>query len=173
MTLEKRNIIKDIFMDNHKFKVYMYDNSINANKTDLFVVLIEIDYVNSELYIFKDLNYFSMTDDIIYGHLWKGDNKDYIYIDKKDKNYLDNNFLYIMVYKKNKIEDNNDYTIFYLGLTDENTPFLLNEGIEFKHHLNKQHSSQKFYYYYIEDNQDLEISFSLYNGHIYVKVNIE
>ena len=67
-----------------------------------------------------------MTDDIIYGYLWKGDNKDYIYIDKKDKNYLDNNFLYIMVYKKNKIEDNNDYTIFYLGLTDENTPFLLN-----------------------------------------------
>ena len=41
MTLEKGNIIKDIFMDNHKFKVYMYDNSINANKTDLFVVLIE------------------------------------------------------------------------------------------------------------------------------------
>ena len=119
------------------------------------------------------MNDFSMTDDIIYGHLWKGDNKDYIYIDKKDKNYLDNNFLYIMVYKKNKIEDNNDYTIFYLGLTDENTPFLLNEGIEFKHHLNKQHSSQKFYYYYIEDNQDLQISFSLYNGHIYVKINIE
>ena len=173
MTLEKGNIIKDIFMDNHKFKVYMYDNSINVNKTNLFVVLIETDYVNSELYIFKDLNDFFMADDKIYGYLWKGGNKDYIYIDKKDKNYLNNKFLYIMIYKKTKIQDTNDYTIFYLGLTDENTPFLLNEGIEFKHHLNKQHRSQKFYYYYIENGQDLQISFSLYNGHIFLKIYIE
>ena len=45
MKLVKGEIIKDIFMDNHQFKVYMYDNSNNGNKTNLYISLIEIDTI--------------------------------------------------------------------------------------------------------------------------------
>ena len=172
MKLEKGKIIKDIFMDNHRFKVYMYDSSTNGKKTDLTAVLVETDEVNSELYIFKDLNDFSISDDKINGYLWKGEAKDYCYIDKNDKKYLDNDILYIMVYKKTKSKKNT-YTNFYLGVTDETTPFLLNEAVEFKMHLNKAHNSQKFFYYYMDDQSDLQISLSLFHGHIFVKVQIE
>ena len=171
MKLEKGTVIKDIFMDNHKFKIYMYDSSNNINKTDLFVTLIETNMINSELYIFKDLNDFSIIDDRIYGYLWKGDYNDYIYIDKNDKNYIENDVLYILIYKKEKYLIN-EYATFYLGITDENTPFLLNEGIDFRHEFNSKHNSQKFYYLYIDNEEDLKISFSLYWGRIFVKIKI-
>ena len=172
MVLEKGNVIKDIILDNHKFKVYMYDAS-QGDKTDLFVTLIETDFVDYELYIFKDLDDFSFANDKISGYLWKGDIKDYIYIDKNDKKYIDNDIFYILIYKKKIRGDNkNVYSTFYLGITDENTPFLLSEGIEFKHQLNKQHNSQKFYYYYIENGEDLKISLSLLKGHVITEVRI-
>jgi len=173
MKLEKGMIIKDIFMDNHIFKVYMYDSSTNGNKTDLTVVLVETDDVNSELYIFKDLNDFTFSNGRINGYLWRGEYKDYVYIDKKDKKYLENDILYIMIYKKTKSKTNNDFTTFYLGITDETTPFLLNEAVEFKMQLTKEHNSQKFFYYFRDDGQDLQISFSLFYGHIFVKVKID
>ena len=178
MKLEKGKIIRDIFMDKHKFKVYMYDTSTSSKKENLFIGLVETDYTNLELYIFKDLNDFSIIGDRITGFLWKGDYKDYVYIDKNDKKYLENDILYLLIFKKTSFKpqsDKNTYTSFYLGVTDETTPFLLNEGIEFKHQLNKEHFSQKFYYYFIDEEkkQDLQISFSLYFGHIIVDIGIE
>ena len=173
MKLEKGKIIKDIFMDDHKFKIYMYDSSTNGNKTDLTAILVETDDVNSELYIFKDLNDFSMTDNKINGYLWKGEYKDYVYIDKTDKKYLDNDILYIMIYKKTESKKQDSFTTFYLGVTDETTPFLLTEGIEFKMQLTRAHKSQKFYYYFRDDGQDLQISFTLFYGHIFVKIWVD
>ena len=172
MTLEKGNIIKDMFMDNHRFKVYMYDNS-KRNKTDLTVILVETDNTNSELYIFKDLDDFYISDDKINGYLWKGESRDYVYIDKNDKNYIQNDILYIMIYKKIKGNSNDEFTTFYLGITDEDTPFMLNEGIELKQSFNKQHASQKFYYNYVGDEQDLKISVSLFFGRVIVNVKID
>ena len=179
MKLEKGKIIKDVFMNEHIFKIYLYDSSTNGNKSDLFIVLVETDYVDYELYVFKNLNDFTINEDMIYGYLWKGEVKDFIYIDKNDKKYINNDILYIMIYKKtkqNNIHKNNAYTTFYLGITDENIPFILNEAIEFKHQLNKQHKIQKFLYYYINnENEDnnLQISLSNYYGNIYVKISIE
>ena len=179
MKLEKGKIIKDIFMDTHRFKVYMYDSSTIGNKTNLFIGLVETNYINLELFVFKDLNDFSIYDEKIRGYLWKGDLKDYIYIDKNDKNYIENDILYIMIFKKQSFlsEKKEDaYTSFYLGITDENTPLLLHDGVEFKYQLNKEHPSQKFYYYFVdngEKDQDLQISISLYYGHVSVLFEIE
>ena len=173
MKLEKGKIIQDIFIDDHIFKVYLYDSSSSINKTNLYISLVETDYVDSELYVFKDLNDFTMNEGTIVGYLWKGEYKDYIYIDKNDTNYLENDILYIMIYKKTKkidLNKNNGYSTFYLGVTDENTPFLLNEAIEFMHQLNKQHNSQKFLYYYLDNEDDLQISFSIYYGHILLNI---
>jgi hypothetical protein len=103
MKLERGKIIRDIFMDNHRFKVYMYDTSIIGKKSNLYIGLVETDYINLELYVFKDLNDFNIINDNIKGYLWKGDFKDYVYIDKDEKNYLDNDILYILVFKKKKL----------------------------------------------------------------------
>ena len=178
MKLEKGKIIKDIIMNNHKFKVYMYDSSIIGNKTNLYIDLVENDYINLELFVFKDLNDFSIYDNKINGYLWKGDFQDYIYIDKNDKNYIVNDILYILIFKKSSysvLKNQDEYASFYLGITDENTPFLLNEGIEFKHQLNNEHTSQKFYYYFVgeEEEQDLQISLSLFYGQIIANIKIE
>ena len=93
MKLEKGKIIRDIFMDNHKFKVYMYDSSSNNEKSNLYIGLVETDNTNLELYIFKDLNDFYINKETIHGYLWKGGYNDYVYIDKKDKKYIENDIL--------------------------------------------------------------------------------
>ena len=180
MKLEKGRIIRDIFMDNHRFKVYMYDTTIIGQKPNLYIGLVETDYSNLELYVFKDLNDFSIFNENISGYLWSGDYKDYIYIDKDDKNYINNDVLYILVFKKEsyiRTAQKDVYSTFYLGVTDENCPFLLYEGIEFKYQLYKEHNSQKFYYYFIDDDkdeeQDLQISLSLFYGHAIVKIKID
>ena len=172
MNLQKGQIIKDIFMDNHRFKVYMYDSSTTGKKTDLTAILVETDDVNLELYIFKDLNDFSITNDKISGYLWQGEYRDYVYIEKTDKKYLENDILYFMIYKKT-ISKKNAYTSFYFGLTDETTPFLLNEAVEFKMQLTKAHNSTKFYYICADDKQDLKLSLTLFYGHIFVKIKID
>ena len=178
MKLEKGVIIKDIFMDSHRFKIYMYDSSTIGKKNNLFIGLIETDNTNLELYVFKDLNDFSFYEETIHGYLWRGDYKDYIYIDKNDKKYIENDILYIIIFKKinNIVSDKKDaFTSFYLGVTDENTPLLLNEGVEFKYRLNTGHIKQKFYYYFISEDkvQDLLISLTLYYGHVIAKIEIE
>jgi len=184
MKLTKGKIIRDIFMDNHRFKVYLYDSSAIGNKTDLYIGLVETDFTNLELYVFKDLNDFYMNtkNDIIKGYLWKGDFNDFVYISKNDKKYIENDILYIMVYKANDFfsslqQKKDSYTSFYLGISDEHTPLLLTEGVEFKHKLNQDHPSQKFSYDLMMDKknekQDLQISLSLYYGHLVVKVNVE
>ena len=78
MKLEKGKIIRDIFMDNHRFKIYSYDSSTIGNKTDLYIGLVETDYTNLELYI--------INNNKINGYLWKGDYRDFVYINRKDKN---------------------------------------------------------------------------------------
>ena len=85
-------------MDNHRFKIYSYDISNISNKTDLYIDLVETDYTNLELYIFKDLNDFSINNNKINGYLWKRDYRDFVYINRKDQKYIDNDILYIMVF---------------------------------------------------------------------------
>ena len=182
MELTKGKIIRDIFMDNHRFKVYMYNSSNIGNKTDLYIGLVETDFTNLELYVFKDLNDFSINNNNnINGYLWKGDYKDYILISKEDKKYINNDVLYIMVYKQinyfQSSQRTDSYTSFYLGITDEKIPLLLTEGIEFKHRLSIEHFSQKFNYLCMLNKEDskknLQISFNIYYGHIIIKIYIE
>ena len=42
MKLEKGKIIRDIFMDNHRFKIYSYDSSTIGDETDLYLGLVEM-----------------------------------------------------------------------------------------------------------------------------------
>ena len=158
MKLEKGKIIRDIFMDNHRFKIYSYDSSTIGNKTDLYIGLVETDYTNLELYIFKDLNDFSINNNKINGYLWKGDYRDFVYINRKDQKYIDNDILYIMVFKSTNYHSLNprkdSYTSFYLGITDETTSLLLTEGIEFKHRLTNDHKSQNSNYYFMENKNN-------------------
>ena len=184
MKLDKGKIIRDIFIDNHKFKVYLYDSSTIGNKTDLYIGLVETDITNLELYVFKDINDFAINNNIISGYLWKADFRDFIYIHKDDPKYLDNDILYIMIYKSSNhysyTQSKDSYTTFYLGITDETTPLLLIEGIEFKHRLNFEHKSQIFNYYFMSEKKDLkdskqnvDISLSIYYGHVIIKIYIE
>ena len=177
MKLEKGVIIKDIFADNNKFKIYMYDSLSNNKKTDLLISLIETDRINMELYVFKDLNDISIISNKITGYLWFGDFNDFVYIDKNDDNYKNNDIFYILIYKKTEEELLNEVTTFYLGITDENTPFLLTDGVEFKHQLDSKHSSQKFIYYLDNDlgfdDDFFKISLSLFKGHIIVGIKVK
>ena len=66
---------------------------------------------------------------------------------------------------------------YILWITDETTSLLLTEGIEFKHRLTNDHKSQYFNYYFMEnknnEKQNIQISLSLYFGHVVIKIYIE
>ena len=168
MKLEKGKIIRDIYIDNHGFKIYSYDSSTIGNKTDLYIGLVETDYTNLELYIFKDLNDFSINKNKINGYLWKGDYHYFVYINRKDQKYIYNDILYIMVFISTNYHSLNprkdSYTSFYLGITDETTSLLLTEGIEFKHRLTNDHKSKNFNYYFMvnKNNEKQNIQISLF-----------
>ena len=174
--LHKGVIIKYLFMDNIKFKIYMYDSLSNSKKSDLLISLIETDRINIELYVFKDLKDISVISNKITGYLWFGDFNDFVYISKDDKNYINNDIFYILIYKKTE-GFSNEVTTFYLGITDESTPFILTDGIEFKHQLDTKHSYQKFIYYFENDlgfdDDFFKISLSLFKGHIIVGIIIK
>ena len=171
-TLVKGEILHDTFLDEQRYKLYYFDNSkINGNKTDLFLTLVQTTKINVELFIFKDISDFYMDKNKnVKGFLFDGKAMDFIYIQKNDLDHIANDKYYILIYKKtetNMYVAKNTFTDFYIGITDENTPFTLTDGVEFKHYLNKKHKTQKFIFNYLQnENKDVKISLNIIYGYI-------
>ena len=171
-TLERGEILHDVFLDEQRYKLYYFDNSkINGNKTDLFLTLVQTSKINVELYIYKEISDFYMDNKKnVKGYLYYGKSSDYVYIEKNDENHLKYDKYYILIYKKtetNAFSPKNTFTDFYIGITDENTAFTLTDGIEFRHYLTRKHNKQKFKFNYIQNaEKDVKVSINVIYGNI-------
>ena len=170
MPLIKGNIIKDYIKDNHNIKVYSYDNSIiGGEKTDLFIYLDAPFFSSYQIYVFKNLNDYNYENNKVKGFIWETKYYNYIHIEKNDPNYIIGN-LYIMVfaeiydyYYSNVIyrKENRAESSFLLAITDENTPLILIEGIEFRQILTSKRLYQTFYYNHRNKEEDFVLSINV------------
>ena len=177
MPLTKGNIIQDYIKENHNIKVYSYDNSnIGQDKSDLFIFLDAPFYANYHLYVFKNLNDYSYENEKVKGFLWQSKYNNYIHIEKNDPNYILGN-LYIMVFIiRNSDYDYNSNVVyrkenplassFLLAITDETTPLILIEGVEFRQTLTSKRLYQTFYYNHQNKEEDFVLSINVPYGKI-------
>ena len=182
MKLEKGHIIQDFFQNNKKIKVYSFENTIGEGevKHDLRIILTRIN-IYCTVYVFKDLDNYKYNSNSSYfpieGYLWKSDYNNEIIISKDDPYYYTNAEYYLVVYKSDYFNDkktNPNYSSFYIGITDEESSFLLSEGMEHKTTLTPStYKNQSYYYTHLNLSEPLSISFNLFYGKINVFISIE
>ena len=174
MKLELGKIIQDFFPDKTNIKIYSFENKLyDEEKKNLFISLTKIN-VDCTFYIFKDLDDYKLDKKLnsISGYIYKSNYNNELLMKSSDSNYISNKIFYIMVVKNrntysNPINSENTYTSYHIGITDEDTPFILNEGIQQRIILNKDYNKQKYYYNHrVEKNNSLIISIYTSYGRI-------
>ena len=172
MKLKKGMVVQDFFQSNQLIKVYSFENKIEEGEPskDLRIILTRIN-IYCSVFVFTDLKSYKFTNEKSYpieGYTWKTDYSNEIIISKKDPYYVSNGEIYLVVYKNNflKTKNQNDpfYSSFYIGITDEDTPFLLSEGMEHKTTLTSEYTNQTYYYNHLNISEPLSISFNLFYG---------
>ena len=169
MKLELGQIIQDFFPDKRNIKVYSFENKlINEQKKNLYVTLTKIN-IDCTFYIFDDLDNFEYNKktNLISGYIYKSDYNNQILIRKTDTKYISNKLFYIMVVKNLNeyssliYNSKSSYSSFHIGITDEETPFLLSEGIQHKLVLNTEYTKQTYFYNH-EANDENSLFISIY-----------
>ena len=180
MKLSKGKMIEDFFPTNSSIKIYVYTHNIEdeKDKTDIYITLTRFN-LYCDIYVFGDLdnveyNSSGSGNEKVSGYLWKSDYTHSITISKDDPNYIYNAELYIVVVKNEEmssyVSNNNNIkpitTSFLIGITDESTPFLINEGKETRLTLTNTYTQQNFFYFHSNKNDSLSISFNIFYGSI-------
>ena len=181
MKLELGQIIQDFFPDKRNIKVYSFENKlINEQKKNLYVTLTKIN-IDCTVYIYDDLDNFEYNKktNIISGYIYKSDYNNQILIRKTDNKYISNKIFYIMVvknlneYSSVLYNSKSSYSSFHIGITDEETPFLLSEGIQHKLVLTTEYQKQTYFYNH-EANDKNSLIISIYStyGKLISDINI-
>ena len=174
MEIEAGHIIKDIFEPKATYKIYSYI----SNAYDDMDIRITLTPEKDEyyLYVFTDLNTFEYNSTETYskvkGSQWSEKYSNEIVISKNDTNFKRGATYYIVLTKSTYSYNTSKFVSkFWLGVTNENTPFLLYEGVPNTVTLNSNYQSQSYWYTHGDINNPLGISLNVYFGKVDIYID--
>ena len=171
-------------------KIFMNKVNIGFN---LYVFKTISDFKIAQIYeIARDKNRDSIT-----GYTWKSNANNEINININDPEYSLNHYYYIIIeptfqinYTKIIEEQNNrdkddprEFNFietvarnaaikFYLGISTENTPLMISEGVPHTLTLSKNYNGQLYYYMHFDTNKDFNIGINVLFGEIDIYIDI-
>ena len=165
--LEKGEFYQESFTSNETILIYSFNNSLTNNIKKDLLISITILNINCEIFLYKSLDEIKVNDNNeLEGFLLRSNQENKIIMEKTNKNYISNDLLYIVIKKDEKKK--NYITLFYLGITDEDTPFNLKENLEIYTKFNSYYYKQNFMY----NVNDFDTPFILSLGINYGKITI-
>ena len=186
-SLKEGQMIKDYFPHDIDYKIYSYTPQL---KKDIKIILTRIN-VKFNFFVFKDFNkiiYKKYLENIyiekIEGYDWASDVNNEITISKDDPKFNLNETLYILVTKnemdemKNIEEDfysieDNVIMEYYIGLTQEGIPFVLNEGIEHSETLSEKYKAENYFYSHYNLSESFILDIMILNGDIDIYIDVK
>ena len=180
-SVTKGEIIKDYFTYNNQIKIYEYSNLIDENKSnnDKYIYVTSNDNVKYDLYILNNLDNISIRNIEKTDYVLKNNENNNILFIKQNfiEKYLINKKLYVLVTpndaSKSSFDPNKNYqNIFYFGITDQNTPFLLKEGMDFKMNFSQNIKKQKFLFKHLNIEKDIKLSISVPSNKLKLYIDI-
>ena len=169
--LEKGELYQESFKSNETILIYSFNNSLTNNIKKDLLISITILNINCEIFLYKSLDEIKVNDNNeLEGFLLRSNQENKIIMEKTNKNYISNDLLYIVIKKDEKKK--NYITLFYLGITDEDTPFNLKENLEIYTKFNSYYYKQNFMYNVNDFNTLFILSLGINYGKITINIYI-
>ena len=177
--IENGLIITDYFPNDIDYKIYSYFP--NGKNEDIKMVLSCIN-VRFSFKVFLNLTKFNYTknpvssfEEKLKGYDWVSDSNGELLITSNDRKFSKNNPYYIVVYKDEytqKIDiDKNAVIKFYLGVSTNNSHFLIFEGLEQTLTLTDNYKKQDYWYVHNDKNKPFELSINILSGAVHLFLN--
>ncbi len=169
MAIENGHIIKDIYEPGTEYKIYSY---ISNSYDDLDIrITLTPEKDEYRLYVFTDLKTFKYdgndTSTKIFGYKWTDNFSNEIVISKTDPNFKKGATYYIVVTEGPFSFKTPDFIPkFWIGVTNEDTPFLLYEGVPNTVTLDSAYESQSYWYTHGVLTEPFSVSLNVYYGKV-------
>ena len=172
--LENGLIITDYFTNDTEYKIYSYHP--NGKKEDIKIVLNSIN-IKFTFRVFLDLNTFNYTknttlplEEKLKGYDWSCDSNGELIISASDSKFTIEKPYYIVVlknqYTQNNEIDENAVIKYYLGVTSNNSHFLIYEGLEQTLTLTDTYNKQDYWYIHNDKMKTFELSINILSGEV-------
>ena len=169
--LEKGEFYQESFTSNETILIYSFNNSLTNNIKKDLLISITILNINCEIFLYKSLDEIKVNDNNeLEGFLLRSNQENKIIMEKTNKNYISNDLLYIVIKKDEKKKNFN--TLFYLGITDEDTPFNLKKNLEIYTKFNNYYYKQNFIYNLNNFDSPFILSLGMNYGKITINIYI-
>ena len=199
MNLNMGLLLVDYFPNDIRYKIYSY-TPILDKKQNIKIFINRVN-INFDIYIFTDISKFEIEQlfdldnedskkEHIKGYQYKSNTNNEVIIHKDDNNFISNKIIYIIVapsnpllLRDNMFDINNEQlskedldkkavSKYYIGISSENNPLSISEGMPHIMTLSNSYSHQVYQkLYMINTNKDLQIGLSILMGEIDIFVS--
>ena len=199
MNLELGSLIVDYFPNDIRYKIYSFTSFDNNNeKIKVFINRVNIDF---DIYIFTDIFKFEIeqlyklrkdpTKEPIKGYKYKSNSNNEVIIETKDIGFNLNKMIYIVVAPsdplllKDSMNDSENeqrskedldkkaVSKYYIGITNENTPLSISEGMPHTMTLSESYSHQIYQKYHSNIKKGLDLNINVLLGEIDIFISTE
>ena len=192
MNLNMGKLIMDYFPNDIRYKIYSY-TPFSSGKDNLKVFINRIN-INFDIYIYTDISKFEIVQlykldkdsniEQIKGYKYKSNTNNEIIIPKNDINYYTNRMIYIIVapsdpllLKDYMVDNTNEQrskedldkkavSKYYIGLSSENIPLSIIEGMPHTMTLSNSYSHQLYQKIHSNSKKDLQLILNVLMGQI-------
>ena len=172
--LENGLIITDYFPNDIDYKIYSYYP--NGKMEDIKIVLNSIN-IQFTFRVFLDLSKFNYTknttlplEEKLKGYDWSCDSNGELIISASDSKFSKEKPYYITVIKNQYIQNDeiaeNAIIKYYLGVSSNNSHFLIYEGLEQTLTLTDAYNKQNYWYVHNDKNKTFELSINILSGEV-------
>jgi len=199
INLENGKIIKGFIIEEKgkvNYKVYSFNPQLLQDSKPLDIrITLTPEHSENNMFVVFDVNKIEFEivqfSTQVKNLIWKSTNNNEIIISKSDPNYKKDaeyfiviipkysNFLYQNFTNSNENTNTNNSTeanlqfrsFFFLGVTLENMPFAIHEGIPSSITLNSEYETQNYWYYHYNITNPVFISLNVFYGRVDIYVD--
>ena len=197
MNLNMGLLIVDYFPNDIRYKIYSYTPILNKKENvKIFINRVNIDF---DIYIYTDISKFEIEQlqdleedskkEPIKGYQYKSNANNEVIISKDDNNFSQNKIIYIIIAPSNPLllkdnmNDNNNEQLskedldkkavskYYIGISSENNPLSISEGMPHVMTLSNSYSHQIYQKLFPNIKNNLKIGISILMGQIDIFVS--
>ena len=175
LELETGQIVYDILPTDTKYKIYSYQiDTKDVSNSDIRITLTRRNFP-CVFYVFRSLNTFSYNEEDfeeVRGYDWKGEYNNELVISKNETKYSNTGPYYIVVSRTFFMGlESKEPDSFYIGVTDEKTPFVLFENMQHSIALSTKYQYQAYWYAHPDTSYDFTLSVNVLYGNVNVYID--
>jgi len=200
INLETGKIIKGYITEEKgkiSYRLYSFNPNLLRDSEALDIrITLTPEHSEYEMYVIFDINNIQFETSVgnlyLKNYLWRSNLNNEIIIKKSDPNYKKDNEYFIVIVPRytnyfypignrnmSEFQENNStetklqfHSFFFLGVTLEDIPFVIQEGIPSSITLDSEYNSQNYWYYHYNISNPVLISLNVFYGRVDIYIDL-